>query len=182
MSRLAKKLITIPKDVSVTSDLATISVNGPKGLNEVGILPFTDVEISNDGVGVKTSKKSLQSAANVGTMWSLIRNAIVGVSEGYSKVLEVEGVGFRVALDGKVLNLNVGFSHPVKLNTPDGIDVKVDKNTIIVSGINKEKVGQFAAIIRKVKKPEPYKGKGIRYRGEIIRRKAGKKVAGVGTT
>jgi len=150
-------------------------------LNEIKILPFIDVKIGSDGIGVTTSKKTMQSAANVGTMWSLIRNAVIGVSEGYSKVLEVEGVGFRVALDGKTLVLNVGFSHPVKLSTPEEIEVKVEKNAITVSGINKERVGQFAAIIRKVKKPEPYKGKGIRYRGEMVRRKAGKKVAGAGT-
>lgn len=181
MSKLAQKAIKIPNGTTVTVSDKTISIKGGKGILQIKELPSTVVSIENNAVSVSTTGKNKQSRSNLGTMWSLINNAIIGVTDGFSKVLEVEGVGFRVALEGNKLILNVGFSHSVEVKLPDGIETKVEKNTIHVSGIDKILVGQIAANIRAVKKPEPYKGKGIRYRGEIIRRKAGKKVVGTTT-
>ena len=121
-----------------------------------------------------------QAKALWGLFRALIANMVEGVTNGFKKELEIQGVGYKASVEGQDIVLNMGFSHPVKLGIPEGIQVSVEKNIIIVSGINKELVGQFAANIRKVKKPEPYKGKGIRYVGEIVRRKAGKKAAGAG--
>jgi len=168
----------IPEGVSVSVEGLHINIKGPKGTERLPILPYTEVSVSEGGVMVKTEKTMKQARANWGTMWSLIRNAIQGVAHGFSKILELEGVGYRATLDGKTLVLNLGFVNPVKMIPPEGVAIVVEKNTITVSGTSKELVGRIAAEIRAEKKPEPYKGKGIHYRGEVIRRKAGKKATG----
>jgi len=178
MSRLAKKSVQIPQGVETSVVDGVLKVKGGKGALEVSVLPFTQVSVDNGNIAVSLTKKTKQGRANLGTMWSLANNAVIGANEGFSKTLVIDGVGFRVSVEGKTLVLNVGFSHPVKFETPDGVEIKTEKNTITISGINKALVGQVAADIRKIKKPEPYKGKGIRYQDEIVRRKAGKKVAG----
>lgn len=175
MSRLAKKPLIIPSGVTVSSDGSILSVKGPKGELKVNIPYGINVAINGSEISVGTEKTTKQNRANVGTVWSLTRNSILGVTEGYGKVLEIEGVGYKAALEGQVLAISLGYVHPVKFPIPQGITISVEKNAISISGNNKEQVGQVAAEIRKLKKPEPYKGKGIHYRGEVIRRKAGKK-------
>ncbi len=177
MSRIGKKPIIIPAgvEVKITDDL--VEVKGPKGELSQRIRPEVGVEIKENEVivSLKTEAK-----AYWGLTRSLIANMVKGVTEGYEKKLEIEGLGFKAAMEGETLVLNVGFSHQVKLSSPENIKFAVEKKTITVTGINKELVGQIAANIRKVKPPEPYKGKGIRYAGEIIKRKAGKKTVAAG--
>ena len=175
MSRLAKKPIILEPGVSINQNAGILSFKGPKGEKKVKILPFIEIEIAGNNLKVNSSKSVKQARANLGTMWSLIKNAIIGVSEGFSRILEIEGIGYRATLEGTTLVLALGFVNPVKFNPPQGISIKVEKNQITVSGVDKEIVGQVAAQIRAFKKPEPYKGKGIHYQGEVIRRKAGKK-------
>ena len=131
---------------------------------------------------VKSDGDFKQARANCGTMWSLIRNAVQGVASGFSRSLEIEGVGYRAVLEGKELVLYLGYTQPVRLAPPVGVVIEVEKNTIKISGVDKELVNRTAAKIRAFRKPEPYKGKGIRYQGEVVRRKAGKKAAAVGAT
>lgn len=175
MSRLAKKTIPIPAGVTISLNGSLVDIKGPKGELKVSVPRAIEVSVSGNEVGVKFENSTKQNRANVGTVWSLIRNSILGVTEGYRKVLEIEGVGYKAALEGQNLMISLGYVHPVKFPVPQGISVTVEKNVVSLSGINKELVGQTAAQIRKLKKPEPYKGKGIRYQGEVIRRKAGKK-------
>ncbi len=175
MSRLAKKPLIIPSGVTVSSDGSVLSVKGPKGELTVNIPYGINVAVNGNEISVSTEKTAKQNRANVGTVWSLARNSILGVTEGYGKVLEIEGVGYKAALEGQALVISLGYVHPVRFPIPQGITITVEKNAISISGNNKEQVGQVAAEIRKLKKPEPYKGKGIHYRGEVIRRKAGKK-------
>ncbi len=178
MSKIGKQQIKIPEGVTISLNDDVISVTGPKGSQDTPVLKYVDFKIT-DGVCIATiNTESKQASANWGTTISLLQNAILGVTEGYLKILEIEGVGYRAALDGKDLMLNVGYSHQVRFTPPEGITIVVEKNVIKVSGINKYLVGESAAGIRAIKKPEPYKGKGIHYRGEVIVRKAGKKVAG----
>lgn len=176
MSRIGKKIINLPEKVSVESGDGVVVVTGPKG--ELSFKLPRGLKISNtDGqLNVELSNESTgHKNALWGTARSIIDSMVKGVIEGYEKKLEIEGVGFKAQLQGDKLILNVGFSHPVEVKAPPGIVFKVEKNTITVSGIDKFLVGLVAADVRKVKKPEPYKGKGIHYVGEIIRRKAGKK-------
>lgn len=175
MSRLIKKKINIPEGITVDIQNEKLVFKGPKGELNLSKLPLIDVLIKNNEIEVSRLDDSKQSKMNSGTMWSLIRNAILGVNSGFEKILEIEGIGYRAEVNNKNLVLYLGFSHPVNVLIPEGILVKVDKNQIIISGINKELVGQFASKIRLLKPPEPYKGKGIHYKGEYIRRKAGKK-------
>lgn len=177
MSRLTKKNIPIPPGVNIEIKEEKVIVRGPKGELHIDFLPFTSIVFPDkDSVKVECLRDNKQGRANSGTMFALLRNAILGVKEGFSKRLVVNGIGYRVALEGKILVLNVGFSHPVKFDPPPGVEIEIEKNNIIkVSGIDKQLVGQVAAQIRSIKKPEPYKGKGIFYEGETIRRKAGKK-------
>lgn len=177
MSRLAKKPVKLPEGVTVKEESGVLFFEGPKGKLKVGILPFVKVKAESGLMDVSTTDKIRQARMNTGTMWSLAKNAAEGVSAGFSKILEIEGIGYRASLEGKNLSLSLGYVHPVKFEIPEGISVTVEKNVITVSGIDKHLVGETAARIRKLKKPEPYKGKGIHYRGEVIRRKAGKKVA-----
>lgn len=176
MSRLARQPIQKKNDVSVTESGREVIVKGPKGELKVNLLPGTIVAVEGDNVWVKAAEGEIPGA-NLGTMWSNLRNAVEGATEGYSKVLEVEGVGYRAAVEGKVVVLNLGFSHPIRYELPAGITAVVEKNAITVSGSDKQMVGQVAAEIRAFRKPEPYKGKGIHYKGEVIRRKVGKKAA-----
>lgn len=178
MSKIARKPIQIPPGVEVRVGESAVEVKGPKGAHAVPMLQYLTVSVEESGVTVKPTGSHKQARANWGTMGSLIKNAVEGVTKGFEKTLQIEGIGFRATLQGNNLILNVGFSHPVHYAPREGVTLKVDKNTITVSGINKETVGQTAAEIRAIKKPEPYKGKGIRYSDEVVRRKAGKKVAG----
>lgn len=178
MSKIGKKPIEIPSGVTVKLEGGVLRVSGQKGELALSVLPGVSAKVEGSQLVFSSEKKTKQESANWGTTSALARNAIEGVSAGFKKVLEIEGVGFKAALEGKVLSLNIGFSHPVKYAIPEGVTVAVEKNTtIIISGIDKHMVGQAAAEIRALKKPEPYKGKGIRYQGEVVRRKAGKKVA-----
>ncbi len=177
MSRLAKRPIPVPAKTEVQISGTSISVKGPKGtLTRVGS-PFVAVAVGPEGVEVKQKGVSLEAQATVGTYASHIRNMIEGVNTGFSKKLLIEGVGFKWDVQGKVLNLSLGFSHPVKMPIPEGLTVTVEKGALMIVGFDKEVVGQFAANVRALKKPEPYKGKGIRYEGEVVRRKQGKKAA-----
>jgi len=177
MSRIGKQIITIPEGTTVNFSDGVFTVKGPKG--ELTKTFKDNIEITIDGneITLKPLNKSNFTHALWGTYASHIVNMIEGVNTPYEKKLEVEGVGYRVNLEGKTLVMSLGFSHDVRMDVPEGVDVSVEKNTITVSGIDKEQVGQFAANIRAKKKPEPYKGKGIRYVGEYIRRKQGKKSA-----
>jgi len=177
MSRLAKRPIAIPAKTEVTVSGGTIAVKGPKGTLEKPLHRLVTIEVGAEGVQVSPKGSSLESRALIGTYASHVRNMIAGVNAGFAKKLLVEGVGFKWDVQGKTLNLALGFSHPVKMAIPEGLTVTAEKNTLTIAGFDKELVGQFAANIRAQKKPEPYKGKGIRYDGEVIRRKQGKKAA-----
>lgn len=177
MSRLARKSIAIPAGATIADMDRFVVVKGPKGELQVPKLHGVVFTTEADGLRLTRTEEDKQSRANLGTMWSLLSNAAVGVTTGFTKVLEVQGVGFRAQMEGTTLVLNIGFSHPVRFPSPEGISITVEKNLITVTGTNKEYVGQAAALIRKFKKPEPYKGKGIRYQGEVVRMKAGKKGA-----
>ncbi len=177
MSRLAKKPITIPNGITVSVRDRAVDVKGPQGALVVPILSGITVAVEGSEINVTRTGEDRQSQANVGTVWSLVRNAVEGASNGFKKVLEIQGVGYRANMEGDVLNLALGFSHPVKFPSPEGVTLSVEKNLIHISGPSKEAVGQAAALIRKYRQPEPYKGKGIRYQGEVVRMKAGKKAA-----
>ena len=175
MSRIGRLPVVIPAGVTV--DIAEgnkVTVKGPKGTLE-RVLP-QEMEIKvEDGHVVVTRPNDLKKMKSLhGLTRTLIHNMVVGVSEGYEKTLEVNGVGYRAAKSGKKLTLSLGYSHPVEMTDPEGLDSVVDGNKIIVKGIDKEKVGQYAAEIRDKRRPEPYKGKGIKYADEVIRRKVGK--------
>lgn len=181
MSRIGKKIITLPEKVSVESRDGLVMVKGPKG--ELSFRLPQELKISNEGAGVSVEvwdKSADRNNALWGTARSIIDSMIKGVVDGYEKKLELEGVGFKAQVQGDKLILNIGFSHPVEIKAPPGIVFKVEKNTILVSGVDKFLVGEVAAAVRRLKKPEPYKGKGVRYLGEIIRRKAGKKATTTG--
>ena len=151
-----------------------LTVKGPKG--ELKITLPAGVEVKTEGTNFwVTTTKDVKTTALQGTVWSLAKNAIEGVTTGFTKVLEIEGVGYRAAIEGKELVLYLGYALPVRMPIPESVAITVDKNTIKVTGIDKDAVGQAAAEIRALKKPEPYKGKGIHYQGEVIRRKVGKK-------
>jgi large subunit ribosomal protein L6 len=177
MSRLAKRPIAIPAQAEITVSGDSFVVKGPKGTLQKPLSRFVTIEVGAEGVQVARKGASIESRAAVGTYASHVRNMLKGVTEGFSKKLLVEGVGFKWEVQGKTLKLALGFSHPVVVDIPEGLAVVAEKNALTVSGFDKEAVGQFAANIRALKKPEPYKGKGIRYEGEVIRRKQGKKAA-----
>lgn len=176
MSRIGKKLIELPTGVKVEIGTDTIKVSGPKGELQREIHREIVVELKDNKIFVTPKRESKKSGALWGLYRALINNMVEGVSKGYEKKLEIEGVGFKAQVEPDALSLNVGFIHPVKIKKPEGVTFLVEKNVITVSGINKEVVGQVAAEIRQAKKAEPYKGKGIKYQGEKIRRKEGKKV------
>lgn len=175
MSRLGKQPITIPSGVEATLVESVLTVKGPKGTLTQKISPLVLVTLQDGVLTFAPAKETIASRALWGTLAALARNMIAGVTEGYTKILEIEGVGYRAEAQGQKMTLSVGFSHPVIIAVPEGITVLVEKSVITITGFDKHAVGQFAANVRKVKKPEPYKGKGIRYRGEHIIRKQGKK-------
>ena len=174
LSRIGKLPIEIPSGVTITVDSGNITVEGPKGKLVQFITPAVDVNINDGVLTVNPKDESKQARSQHGLMRALINNMVIGVTKGYEKRLEVKGVGFRVASSNNELTMSLGFSHEIKFKAPEGVNVSNDKMVIIVSGIDKQKVGQVAAEIRALKKPEPYKGKGIMYLGEQILRKAGK--------
>jgi len=175
MSKIGIQPISIPEGVTVKVDGDLVVVKGPKGELQRKLTREIKVEVGEKEVVVSIGKQSKRAAALWGLSRMLIANMMEGVKNGFEKKLEIEGVGYKVALQGENLLLNLGFSHPVIFKAVPGVNFKVEKNTITISGINKEAVGQTAANIRKIRKPEPYKGKGIHYLGEVIKRKAGKK-------
>ncbi len=175
MSRIGKQPIPVPKGVEVAVKGQHVSVKGPKGSLERTVSDRVTISVEDDQIVVVRADDARESRAQHGLFRALIANMVTGVSEGYQKELSVVGVGYRAAMKGKTLELQVGFSHSVQMETPDGITIDVPEPTkISVSGIDKELVGQVAADIRGVRPPEPYKGKGIRYVNEHVRRKAGK--------
>jgi len=181
MSRLAKKPIKITEGVTVKIENGKIAFKGAKGELAVRLLPMVGVDMKGVELTVSKEGNSKQASANTGTTVALIRNAMEGVSSGFTKVLEIEGVGFKAAMEGTTIVLSLGFANPVKIKAPEGITITVEKSLVKISGVDRELVGQVAANIRAMKKPEPYKGKGIHYLGEVIPRKVGKK-AGAATT
>ncbi len=181
MSRIGKKTIVIATDVKVIPTQSEIKVEGPKGSITIGIPQGFELILTENQIEIKEKKNTPNSAMH-GLIRSLIQNAISGVVTPWTKTLELVGVGFRAETTGKELVLSLGFSHPVKIQAPNGITFSVSENKIIVAGCDKYVVGEVAATIRRVKKPEPYKGKGIRYLGEYIRKKLGKAAKTVGAT
>jgi len=177
MSRIGKQFINIPEKVKVKLDGQKILVDGPKG-SLSRILPSLvccTIDDTNQKLFIEKTQETKLSQALYGLSRTLVANMVTGVSSGFEKRLQITGVGYRAQLDGKDLVLNMGYSHPVKMITPDELSIKVENPTsVIVSGMQKDMVGEFAAKIRSVRPPEPYKGKGIAYEGEVIRRKAGK--------
>lgn len=174
MSRVGKLPIKLPSGVTITVDEETISVNGPHGSLSQFTMPEITVTQKNGEIIVSRANDEPKIRSKHGLMRALIANMVTGVSGGFSKKLEINGVGFRVALAGNALKMNLGFSHKVVYALPQGITAITEQNTIMISGISKQQVGQVAAEIRALKKPEPYKGKGIKYADERIVRKSGK--------
>ena len=181
MSRIGRAPVTILSGVKVTQEGAALLVEGPKGKLSLALPSTITVTVDSQQIQVKRSSDERQQRALHGLYRALIANMVNGTANGFSKELEIVGVGYRAQLQGKQLSLSVGFSHPVIVPLPEGITVEVPKPTLlIVRGADKQQVGQFAANLRLVAPPEPYKGKGIKYAGEVIRRKAGKAATGSG--
>lgn len=181
MSRIGKLPVTIIEGAKVEVSGGSVKVSGPKGQLSLDIPKEIDVKVDENKVELKRKGDFKQVRALHGTFRSLINNMIKGVTTGWQKKLELVGTGFRAEVSGNILSLTVGFSHPVKIEAPAGITFKVEKNVVTVEGINREVVGQVAANIRAVRPPEPYKGKGIKYVDEVIRRKPGKAAAKAGS-
>jgi ribosomal protein L6, bacterial type len=176
MSRIGNRIIAIPENVTVEQDGNNIKVKGSKGELSTTISNELSLEIKDNQIVIKRNNEAISTKQIHGTTNANINNMIIGVSQGFSKGLEIIGVGYRFTLKGDTLVINAGYSHPVEVKIPAGIKVEAKSNTeILVSGIDKVLVGEFAANVRKVRQPEPYKGKGIRYIGEYVRRKEGKK-------
>ncbi|HAE80409.1 MAG TPA: 50S ribosomal protein L6 [Lachnoclostridium sp.] len=175
MSRIGRLPVAIPAGVTVTiAENNKVTVKGPKGELTREFVPEMTIEEKEGHIVVTRPNDLKRNKALHGLTRSLINNMVTGVSNGYEKTLEINGVGYRAAKQGKKLVLTLGYSHPVEMEDPDGVETTVDGNKIVVKGIDKEKVGQYAAEIREKRKPEPYKGKGIKYSDEVIRRKVGK--------
>lgn len=178
MSRIGKRALIIPENVNVSIEDNKVTVKGPKGELTLDLVKNITVKLEDGKVLVEKTKDDKFTSAMHGTTNANIKNMIVGVSEGYKKGLEIVGVGYKFNVQGSKLTISAGYSHPVVLEAPEGITITAISNTEIeISGIDKVKVGEFSANIRKVRKPEPYKGKGIKYKGEKIRRKEGKKAS-----
>lgn len=178
MSRIGNRILTIPENVTVELNNRTLTVKGPKGELALDIPNNVIVKIEEKEITVERKNEEIKSKALHGTINALIANMLVGVSDGYQKGLEIVGVGYRFNVQGVNLVVNAGYSHPVSLDVPSNLTVEGISNTeIVIKGIDKQAVGEFAANVRKVRGPEPYKGKGIRYKGEHIRRKEGKKAS-----
>ena len=176
MSRIGKQPVALPNGVSASIEGAILSVKGPKGTLTMPMLDDISYGIEDGRIVVKPANETKRARSFWGMHRTLVQNLVTGVTDGFTKVLEITGVGYRAAAQGKNLRLQLGYSHDVNYPVPEGIEVKTpDANTVEISGIDKQKVGQVAAEIRRWRKPEPYKGKGIKYRGEYIFRKEGKK-------
>lgn len=181
MSRVGKKPVVIPSGVTIEKKESTLTVKGPKGTLQLEIHPKVQVEITGSELTVNVAKQeNKKERALWGLFRALIQNLVDGVTKGFEKKLEVNGVGFKVSLVGTKIVMALGFSHPVEVEIPKDLTAVVEKNTITITGADKQRVGQFAAEIRELKKPEPYKGKGIKYSDEVVLRKAGKVVKVVG--
>jgi len=174
MSRVGKKPIQIPKGVTVDLKEDVLNVKGPKGDLQRKIDPRVSLQMDDDQILISVNEVSRETNALHGLYRALIANMVTGVHEGFEKVLEIVGIGYRAELSGNVATFHLGYSHPIKYELPKGVDAKIDKAKITLSGIDKEVLGMTAAKIRSLRKPEPYKGKGIRYADEYIKRKAGK--------
>lgn len=176
MSRIGKYPVEVPKGVTVTLNGQDLAVKGPKGELKLTLVDEVTVEQGEAGLSVRPREDTQRARAMWGLSRTLVQNVVAGVTNGFTKTLEINGVGYRAAIQGKNLQLNLGFSHDVLYPIPEGIDIKCTKPTeIVISGIDKQKVGQVAAEIRGYRGPEPYKGKGVKYAGEYIFRKEGKK-------
>ncbi|MBB5709630.1 MULTISPECIES: 50S ribosomal protein L6 [Sphingomonas] len=176
MSRIGKKPVSVPAGVTASIDNRVLNVKGPKGALSLNLRDEISYTLENDGILVKPANETKAARAFWGMQRTLVQNLITGVTEGFTKKLVITGVGYRAASQGKVLKLQLGYSHDVNIDVPEGIEIKTpDQTTVEISGIDKQKVGQIAAEIRRWRKPEPYKGKGIKYDGEFIFRKEGKK-------
>jgi len=176
MSRIGKKPVALPKGVTASVDGQTVKVKGPKGELSVKLVQEVSAKVDEHGITITPDKAQERAAQMWGLSRSLINNLVTGVTSGFTQKLEIQGVGYRAAVQGKVLNLQLGFSHDVPYAIPPGITIVTEKPTsIAISGIDKQLVGQVAAEIRGWRPPEPYKGKGVRYEGEYVRRKEGKK-------
>jgi len=181
MSRIGKRLIVVPKEAKITVNGNKVLVEGPKGKLEQTVADGLKIEVKDSSLAVKGSAETKLDRIVWGTARALIANMIKGVCAGYTKELEIVGVGFRAQLQGTTLNMQLGFSHPVVYNPPEGIKIETPKPTqIVIKGCSKEKVGQVAAELRAIFPPEPYKGKGIRYSAEQVRKKLGKAVSKAG--
>jgi len=176
MSRIGKKAVTIPKNVTAAVDGQKVTVKGPKGQLSLTLTDDIDVKLEDGGIVVKPRNDTKRARSMWGMSRSLIENLVQGTTTGFSRTLEITGVGYRAAMEGKSLKLQLGYSHEIVYPVPEGISIAVPRPTeITISGIEKDRVGQVAAEIRGFRAPEPYKGKGIRYQGEFIQRKEGKK-------
>jgi large subunit ribosomal protein L6 len=176
MSRIGKRPVPLPSGVTATTEGQILSVKGPKGTLTLQMRDEISYDIQEGQISVQPANATKQARAFWGMQRTLVQNLVTGVSDGFTKVLEITGVGYRAAAQGKKLNMKLGYSHDVDIEIPEGLEVKTpDATTVEISGIDRQKVGQLAAEIRRWRKPEPYKGKGIKYRGEYIFRKEGKK-------
>ncbi|PZU17313.1 50S ribosomal protein L6 [Qipengyuania sp. YIM B01966] len=176
MSRIGKKPVAIPAGVTANIENGTLTVKGPKGTLSMGLADDVEYKLEDGSISVTPANDTRRSRDFWGMQRTLVSNLVEGVTDGFTKVLEITGVGYRASAQGKKLKLQLGYSHDVDLDVPEGLEVKTpDQTTVEISGIDKQAVGQFAAEIRRWRKPEPYKGKGIKYRGEYIFRKEGKK-------
>jgi len=179
MSRIGKKIIHIPESVSFSLKNGKASISGPKGELKVKIIKGIDVKLNDNQITVSRSSDERKYRSMHGTIRQLIANAVKGVSDGFMKELEIRGVGYQANMQGNKLHLQLGFSHDIFFETPEGINIGANRTEISVTGHDKQLVGEVASKIRSFRKPEPYKGKGIRYKGEYVRQKQGKTVGGV---
>lgn len=176
MSRIGKRPVPVPNGVSASTDGDTLSVKGPKGTLTMRMVDDVNYDIQDGAISVQPANDTNRARAFWGMQRTMVQNLVTGVTEGFSKTLEITGVGYRAAAQGKNLRLQLGYSHDINYAIPEGIEIKTpDQTTVEISGIDRQQVGQVAAEIRRWRKPEPYKGKGIKYRGEFIFRKEGKK-------
>jgi large subunit ribosomal protein L6 len=176
MSRIGKKPVTIPAGVTASIEGRVLSVKGPKGTLSIDLADEVTYAVEDGAISVQPANETKRARSFWGMQRTLVQNLVTGVTEGFSKTLQITGVGYRANMQGKNLKLQLGYSHDVDFVIPEGIEIKTpDQTTVNISGIDKQKVGQVAAEIRRWRKPEPYKGKGIKYRGEFIFRKEGKK-------
>ena len=176
MSRIGQSPVSIKENVEAILENKSLKIRGPKGFLEMEVSNSVDLKIKDDNIFIENKDNTLKGKANWGTTRALINNMVIGVTTGFTKNLEIVGVGYRGAVSGKKLTLNLGLSHAVEIEIPDDIEVKMDGNTkLAISSVNKQKLGQFCSVIRSKRPPEPFKGKGIRYEDEFIIRKEGKK-------